>query len=85
MEYSLALQAINPINALSKLSLEGKQEGGYIYFPCPECQGRAVVKAWGSKRTLSSAQSAKPAGILSHWLKRSRGLSERQLRRTLIT
>jgi hypothetical protein len=60
--YTNAIHGIDPMAALTLLGLEGKQEGSYIYYPCPECGGRAVVKAWGEKKNLTFCTKCKKAG-----------------------
>lgn len=60
--YTNAIANIDPMAALSLLGVEGKQDGSYIYYPCPECQGKAVIKAWGAKKNLTYCTNCKKSG-----------------------
>ena len=52
MNYHEALKVINPMAALKSLKIEGKEEGAYIYFPCPECNEEAIIRAYGEKKNI---------------------------------
>jgi len=62
MKYNEALQSINPKAALKALKIEGKEQGAYIHFPCPQCQEDAVIKAFGEKKNLWLCTKCKLSG-----------------------
>lgn len=52
MSYIDTLLKVNTAKALELLKIDIKQTGAYIYFECPNCQGKAVIKAYGEKKNL---------------------------------
>ena len=53
MSYLDTLLKVNTAKALELLKLSITQSGAYIYYPWPDCQGKAVVKAYGEKKCLT--------------------------------
>lgn len=64
MTYEQTLQAINTFKAMEILKLSITQAGPYLYFKCPDCNGRAVVKGYGEKKGLVFCTACKKASNL---------------------
>ncbi len=62
MNYNEALKVISPLAALKSLKIEGKEEGAFIYFPCPECNEDAIIRAYGEKKNFWLCPRCKVCG-----------------------
>ena len=62
MNYRDTMKSVDTMKALIVLGLEGKSQGAYIYFDCPNCQKKAGIKAYGDKKNLYYCPSCKSSG-----------------------
>jgi hypothetical protein len=54
MSYRNTLKSVDTEKALSLIGIEFKTQGVYAKFKCPnpDCEGQAVIKAYGDKKNL---------------------------------
>jgi len=84
MKYAEALQVISPMRALTALKIEGKQDGAYIHFRCPECQEDAVTKAYGDKKNIWICTKCKVSGHIISLAMKMQGLEYEEAKQFLL-
>jgi len=83
MNYSTALQSIDTLKALNFLELTPAQQGAYIHFPCPACQGKAVIKAYGDKKNLWYCPECKASGHIISLTMKLKGINYEEAKKLL--
>lgn len=62
MNYAETLKRVDPSKALNTLKMSFREQGAYLYFPCPSCQKEAALKAYGDKKNLWYCNACKKSG-----------------------
>ncbi len=84
MKYAEALSIINPSKALQALNLEGKEQGAYIHFTCPECNGEAVIRFYGEKKNIWICTNCKVSGHIISLAMKLQGLEYEEAKKFLL-
>jgi len=84
MKYAEALAIINPRKALNALKIEGREDGAYIHFTCPECQGDAVTRAYGEKKNIWLCTKCKVSGHIISLAMKLQGLEYEEAKQFLL-
>ena len=75
MTYKDTLNAVDSDKALELLEIEYQSQGAYLKFKCPnECQGTAVLKAYGDKKNLYYCPTCKSSGHIISLAMKVRGI-----------
>lgn len=78
MKYEQIMRNTDTVKALTMLGFETKQSGGYVYFECPDCKGKAVAKAFGEKKNLIYCTKCKKSGQIIALVQRIKGIEYEQ-------
>lgn len=62
MNYRETLQAVDTEKALSVIGINSTLQGAYAKFDCPECEQKALIKAYGDKKNLYYCPKCKASG-----------------------
>ena len=84
MQYQTALNAIDTHKALVLLNQEATSQGAYYHFPCPECEGKASIKAYGDKKNLWYCPSCKKSGHILSLTMKLKGMEYEDAKKLLI-